>query len=336
MKFDVIIGNPPYQIETEGAGKKSSNSKQKSNQAKPIYHIFIKQAKKLNPKYITFIIPSRWFAGGMGLDDFRDEMMNDKCITLMTDFINSKDCFAQNSISGGVCYFLRDRDTTKGKCIFTSVHNGKHISMQRSLNEFKSLVRYNEGVSVVHKIKSLHEDSIDSIISPLMPFGLSTNIRGSIERENASQLSLHTSDGVFYIDRIRVPQGGEYINKFKVMLSKTGAEHAGEPDNNGMFRVFPSTIKVIGPNEVCTHSYFLIGSYNNKVIAENLLIYLKTKFVRFLVLLSMSSICLSKQVFPFVPLQDFSKPWTDAELYAKYHLTTEEVSFIEATIKPME
>jgi len=325
VKFDVIIGNPPYQLDTGGAGK----------QAKPIYNLFVEQAKKLRPRYLTMIIPSRWFAGGMGLDTFRDNMMNDGHIRRLVDFSNAKDCFPQNSISGGVCYFLWDRDT-KGNCIFTNVNNGKENVISRPLNEFSVLVRYNNAVSIIHKVKSKDWVPFDSIISPLMPYGLSTNYRGRDHREYEDDLILHSSSGISYIRPNEILKGLETVYGYKVLISKTSAEHAGEPGKDGMFRVLTSSIKVIGPGEVCTHSYFIIGNYDNREKAENTLSYLKTRFVRFLLLLSMSSINLSKLVFSFVPMQDFSRPWTDDELFEKYSLTGEEISFIVSTIRPME
>jgi len=325
MKFDVIIGNPPYQLDTGGAGK----------QAKPIYNLFVEQAKKLRPRYLTMIIPSRWFAGGMGLDTFRDNMMNDGHIRRLVDFSNAKDCFPQNSISGGVCYFLWDRDT-KGNCIFTNVNNGKENVISRPLNEFSVLVRYNNAVSIIHKVKSKDWVPFDSIISPLMPYGLSTNYRGRAHREYEDDLILHASNGISYICPSEILKGLETVYGYKVLISKTSAEHAGEPGKDGMLRVLTSSIKVIGPGEVCTHSYFIIGNYDNREKAENTLSYLKTRFVRFLLLLSMSSINLSKLVFSFVPMQDFSRPWTDEKLFEKYGLTDEEISFILGMIKPME
>lgn len=325
MKFDVIIGNPPYQLETGGSGR----------QAKPIYNLFVEQAKKLNPKHLIMIIPSRWFAGGMGLDKFRDAMMEDNHIIRIVDFANAKDCFPQNSISGGVCYFLRERDMA-GDCNFSNVSNGVTNTMTRPLNEFSVLVRYNEAVSILHKV--LHEkcEMLESIVSPLMPFGLSTNYRGASEIDDERNLLLHSSAGISYISRNEVSKGLELIDKYKILMSKTSAEHAGEPGKDGSFRVLTSSLKVIGPNEVCTHSYFVIGAYEEIKTANNLYTYLKTRFVRFLILIAMSSINLSKLVFPFVPMQDFSKPWTDAELYAKYGLTEEEIAFIESMIKPMD
>lgn len=325
MKFDVIIGNPPYQLDTGGAGK----------QAKPIYNLFVEQAKKLRPRYLTMIIPSRWFAGGMGLDIFRDNMMNDGHIRRLVDFSNAKDCFPQNSISGGVCYFLWERDTT-GNCIFSNVNNGKENIMTRPLNEFPVLVRYNNAVSIIHKVKSKNWVPFDSIISPLMPYGLPTNYRGRSNQIYSDDLILHASNGISYIRPNEISKGLETVDTYKILISKTSAEHAGEPGKDGMFRVLTSSIKVIGPGEVCTHSYFIIGNYSNSDNAENVLSYLKTRFVRFLLLLSMSSINLSKLVFSFVPMQDFSKPWTDEELFDKYHLTEEEVSFIVSMIKLLE
>lgn len=325
MKFDVIIGNPPYQLDTGGAGR----------QAKPIYNLFVEQAKKLNPRYLSMIIPSRWFAGGMGLDSFRDTMMQDSHITRIVDYTNAKDCFPQNSISGGVCYFLHERDMT-GNCNFTSISNGQSNIMVRPLNEFSVLVRYNEAVSILHKVLVDCNRLIDSLISPLMPYGLSTNYRGNKKRVADDELALYASDGITYIKRNVITKGYDSVDKYKVLISKTSAEHAGEPGKDGMFRVLTSSIKVIGPGAVCTHSYFVIGQYENPIDAENLLTYLKTKFTRFLLLLSMSSINLSKLVFSFVPIQNFSKPWTDEELYAKYNLTEEEIAFIESMIRPMD
>ena len=321
MKFDVIVGNPPYQLDTAGAGK----------QAKPIYNLFVEQAKKLNPRYLTMIIPSRWFAGGMGLD----QMMNDKHLSKITDFTNSKDCFPGISVSGGVCYFLWERDNTQN-CEFTNITNDVKDTMTRPLNEFATLVRYNKAVSILHKIKAKNEKCIDTIISSLMPFGLSTSYRGEKEKSEINCLSLHASDGITFINNGVITKGTEYIDKYKILVSKTSAEHAGEPGKDGKFRVIPSSVKVLTPGEVCTHSYFLIGNYDNYQDAENTLSYLKTKFVRFLMLLCISGFGLSKLVFAFVPMQDFSKSWTDEELYAKYKLTEDEIAFIDSMIKPME
>lgn len=325
MKFDVIVGNPPYQLDTPGAGR----------QAKPIYNLFVEQAKKLRPRYVVMIIPSRWFAGGMGLDSFRQEMMNDRHIRQLVDFANAKDCFPQNSISGGVCYFLWDRDN-EGLCEFTSVSGDVRSTASRYLNEWNVLVRYNDAVSILRKVTSLNEPTLDLMASGLMPFGLSTNFRGTMTPRDISDLAVHTSAGISYISRNGVIKGSEYLGKYKVLISKTGAEHAGEPSRDGKFRVLTSSLKVIGPNEICTHSYFVIGCFMERHEAEELLKYLKTKFARFIILQSMTSINVSKNVFQFLPQQDWSKSWADDDLNEKYSLSQNEREYIDSMIKSFD
>lgn len=325
MKFDVIIGNPPYQLDTGGSGR----------QAIPLYNLFVEVAKKLEPNYLVMIIPSRWFAGGMGLDNFRLTMMNDKHLSKFIDFINAKDCFPQNSISGGVCYFLWDKNHN-AKCDFISRMAGKSILLNRELNEFPILVRYNQAVEILRKIRKIDNNFMNSIVSSISPFGLSTKERGTDERGDKLDLILHSSKGSSYIQRDFINKGLEYIGKYKILVSQTSAEHAGEADKTGAFNVLTSSLKVLGKDEVCTHSYIIVGNFDNKNHAYNLLNYLKTKFTRLLILLALSSIHISKQTFYFVPIQDFSKPWTDTELYAKYNLTQDEIDFIESMVKPME
>ncbi len=297
-------------------------------------HTDNQQAKRLNPKYLAMIIPSRWFAGGMGLDDFRISMMSDKRISHLVDYTNAKDCFPENSISGGVCYFIWNNNH-HGKCNIVNIRNGRRTEKVRPLDEFPVLVRYNEAVDILHKVRHLNEPLLQSIVSSLTPYGLPTNYRGHTKK-NVSDLTLFSSEGVSYMDRKDVTKGFDTIDKYKVMVSKMGAEHAGEPGKDGMFRVLTTTMRVLLPNEVCTHSYFVIGPFEKITPAENLLGYLQTKFVRFLIMQSMSAVNVSKAVFAFVPLQDFSKPWTDEELYKKYGLTDEEIQFIESMIRPME
>jgi site-specific DNA-methyltransferase (adenine-specific) len=169
-----------------------------------------------------------------------------------------------------------------------------------------------------------------------MPFGLSTNYRGQAIKDSAHSLALHASDGITYISESEFDKGKEYIGKYKVLISKTSAEHAGEPGKDGMFRIIPSSMKVLGPDELCTHSYFVVGKFDDPAEAENLLSYLNTRFVRFLMLLAISGYGLSKQVMLFVPIQEFSKPWTDEELYTKYELTTDEITLIESMIKTVD
>ncbi|MGN0008562.1 MAG: Eco57I restriction-modification methylase domain-containing protein [Desulfovibrionaceae bacterium] len=324
MKFDVIIGNPPYQLDTGGNGK----------QAKPIYHLFVEQSKKIHPRYIIMIIPSRWFSGGMGLDKFRKSMLSDNHLTKIVDFINAKDCFPQNSISGGVCYFLYERDRTS-LCEFTNFYNNKFNTLIRNLNEFEILIRHNPAINIIKKLNILDNNKLSSIVSPISPFGIPTNFRDFTNKQSESSIKVYSSSGSFYIEPHQLQKGHDYLQYYNVMISQTSSEHAGEPSKDGKYKVISSSINICRKNEACTHSYLLLGKFSNEENAKNLLSYLKTYFVRFLILQSLSSIHITKSTFSFVPIQDFSKPWTDKELYTKYGLDKEEIDFIESMIKPM-
>jgi len=319
MKFDVIIGNPPYQLDTGGG----------SAQATPLYNLFVEQAKKMGARYISMIIPSRWFSGGMGLSNFRKTMMEDRRLKEIVDFVNAKDCFPGVSIGGGVNYFLWDRDYN-GICKITNINGKNKDTMARYLNEFPVIIRNNKSVSIIHKVQS--EPTIESIVSSISPFGIPTYVRGTKE---VNQFVLHSSEGTGYIGKEAVKSGFKYFKKYKVLLSANTSEHAGEPSKDGVYKVFAS-MKVLTPIDICTHSYILIGMFDSEEEAQNLQSYLKTKFVRFLVLQTISGISISKEKFRFVPLQDFSEPWTDEKLYKKYNLTKEEIGFIESMIRPMD
>ena len=325
MKFDVIIGNPPYQLSTT----------ENSQQAKPLYHLFVNQAMKLNPRFLSMIIPARWFSGGIGLDNFRNTMLTSNRISRLVDYPNSKDCFSGVSISGGVCYFLWERDR-EGPCVVTNIIGEKETTNMRSLKEFTTFVRYNSAINIIHKVKNESFESVSSITSSVSPFGISTKIRGNNMKSKACEIPLHSSHGVSFISSNEIAKGKEWIGQYKVLVSQTGAEHAGEPDRDGKFKVLTSSLKSIGRDDVCTHSYILIGPFENEEEANNCADYLKTKFARFLMLQAVSSIHISKQTFMFLPMQDFSSSWTDEELYRKYGLTDDEIEFIESMIKPME
>lgn len=323
MKFDVIIGNPPYQLNTGGT----------KSQATPLYNLFVQQAKKLNPRYLTMIVPSRWYAGGMGLDNFRETMLNDDHIRVMVDYSNAKDCFPGTSIGGGVNYFLWDRDN-KGLCNFTNIHFDTRDTAVRKLNEFPVFIRHNQGLNIVHKVMSKKEPTLASMASSLSPFGIGSAERGNVGK-NSKSLTLYSSGGMGYLPDDLVTSGRDLINKYKVMISKVTSEHAGEPDKDGKFRVL-STMKVLKPKEICTFSYFLIGTFDNEKQSNNLFAYLKTSFARFLLMQAVSSINLSKDKFCFVPQQDFNRTWSDKDLYEKYKLTKEEIDFIDGMIRPWD
>ncbi len=321
MKFDVIIGNPPYQLSDGGNGAS----------AKPLYHYFVERAKKLNPSYLTMIIPSRWFAGGKGLDDFRETMLNDSRVVKIVDYVNAKDCFAGISLGGGVCYFLWDRDHPR-LCEYTNIHDGQASTMIRNLSEFPVFVRYNEAISVIKKVLNFNEDKVSEIVGSRNPFGLPSSARG---KDVEDSIVLHSSGGVGYINHKDVTQGHSIIDKYKVMISKVTSEHAGEPDKNGMFTVL-STIKLLRPFEVCTDSYLIAFVSNDETEAKNFVKYMHTKFFRFLLLQAVSSINLSKDKFQFIPMLNFDKTWTDEMLYSKYNISEKEILFIESMIKEKE
>lgn len=323
MKFDVIIGNPPYQLDDGGAGAS----------AKPIYNLFIEQAKKINPRYIVMIIPSRWFAGGKGLDKFRENMLQDGKLSDLVDYVNAKDIFPGISIGGGVCYFKWDKHY-RGMCNFTNIHDGKESTQKRDLAEFDVFIRYNEGVNLIHRVQKQEEVFLSSIVSTRNPFGFPSSARGESDSEKGD-VRLHSSAGTGYVKSSEIQANIDLVDRYKVMISKLTSEHAGEPNRDGQFMVL-STCKILGPREVCTDSYLVIGGFDDVMQAQNLTSYLQSKFCRFLLLMAVTSINLSREKFQFVPIQDFSKPWTDEELYAKYNLSEDEISFIESMIRPMD
>lgn len=319
MKFDVICGNPPYMMSDGGNGVSAS----------PIYQHFINQAKKLNPRYITMIVPSRWFSGGKGLDSFRAEMLNDRRLVKIVDYINAKDCFPQNSISGGVNYFLWDRDHQRD-CEFTSVMGDKTNTLVRKLNEFPVFVRYNDAIEMIHSIMDKPFTPISNLVSSRNPFGLPTSARGD-EKYEDKKIKLISSKGIGYINRSEVLTNTDLIDKYKIMVSRISYEHAGEPDKDGMFKVL-SRIEILNPGEVCTDSYIIVGKFDTYDEANNCANYLKSKFARFLICQTLSSINLSKDKFGLIPLQDFHKPVDIDQIYKKYNFTTENIDFINSLI----
>lgn len=324
MKFDVIIGNPPYQLSDGGGGAGKS--------AAPLYHKFVEQAKKLKPRYLSMIIPSRWFNGGKGLDDFRSSMLKDTCVSHIVDYADSKDCFPGGvDIPGGICYFLWEREYS-GQCSVTNImKGGEQITADRVLDEYPTFIRNNNAVSVVHKVVSKHEQMFSEIVSSRKPFGLESNTKF----DATGDVILRSSSGMGKIDKNRILVGYELLDKWKVIVSKVSFEHAGVPDKDGMMRVL-SVVQILPPNSACTESYLVANTFDDEAMANNFASYLKTKFVRFLIMQMLASMNMSKASYSFVPVQDFSKPWTDEELYAKYGLTDEEIAFIESMIKPME
>ena len=316
MKFDVVIGNPPYQ--TMNAGE---------NSAKPLYHHFVNAAKKLNVDKIVMIIPARWYAVGFELCQFRRSMA-DGHLKKLVDFESGKDCFAEVCIAGGVCYFLWDRNY-KGPCEVVNIPDRGCPSATRRLNEYPVIVRYNGAVPILRKILGKRAQSLSTMIRRA-PYQLPTSFRGG---DAPNQITVFSSAGKSHITEKELPSGHEHLKFYHAMFSGISAEFSCEPDENHQFKILSPTMRILCPNEVCTDSYRLAGEFRDKQTAENLMSYLQTKFVRFLMRLCMTGINITEKTFLFVPIQDFTKPWTDKELYQKHDLTDKEIEYIEAIIK---
>lgn len=324
MKLDAIVGNPPYQI---NVGEK------KDNYGILIFNKFVSISIMMKPNYVSMIFPSRWFTGGRGLDEFRSMMLNDDRIRLIRDFLDAKDLFPTADIAGGINYMLWDK-TYHGLCNYGCTHLGSTSYEDRKLNEYTTFIRRNAALDIIKKISKDSKENIESFVSTQTPFGFVTTFRGSSSYFEGA-LPLLSSGGISYVKRDEVKKNPQWIDSYKVIFSKATCEHAGTPDKTGRYRVF-STMKILKPKEICTQSYLVGGVFGSLEEANNYLSYLKTCFVRFLILQLISTQDISAEKFRFVPLQDFTHPWTDADLYAKYGLTADEIAFIESMIKPME
>lgn len=339
MKFKAIVGNPPYQV-MDGGGNGAA--------AVPIYNKFVEISKTISPDYISLIMPAKWYGGGRGLDEFRESMLNETHIETIFDYPNPKEIFPTANISGGVCYFRWHKGYNSHEVTFENVISGNRVSARRVLNEFipyDIFPRYNKATSIIHGVLgSTNYTPLSKIIAPYKPFGLRTYERGFEARREDSDLVLHTSKGIGYVERNSVTASVDYVNAYNVITGKALSGHLGETDENGQVKVLATT-KVIAPNEVCTESYIAIGKFDTDIEAINAYKYLCTKFSRFLLLQALPTLDIRKERFIFVPMQDFTASsdidWNksieeiDTQLYIKYHLSDEEIAFIESMIKPM-
>lgn len=323
MKFDVIIGNPPYQLSDGGAGAS----------AIPLYNKFVEQAKLLAPNYLTMIIPSRWFAGGRGLDGFRREMQSDRRIKTIVDYPKSRECFPGVDIAGGVCYFLWDRNYN-GRCHFVSKIGGTENKSLRYLDEFEIVVRDNIGIGIIHKVLSRNEKMMSDCVLSVNPFGLRSYERGE-QFQFQDAITLISSQGLGYIHLDAIRKNQDLIDHFKVCIGYLNPDRAGVNNaTDGKINV-TTKIRVLSPNEVVTETYIIPFTCSIPDTAINCAIYLSTMFARFMISLTLSSMHIAQKNFSFVPIQDFSRRWEDEELFEKYGLNDEEITLIKSTIRPM-
>lgn len=334
MQFDVIIGNPPYQLADGGFG----------TSAAPIYQEFVEQAKRLEPRYLSLVIPARWYAGGKGLDDFRESMLGDERVRSIDDFLNASDVFPGVGLKGGVCYFLWDRDHP-GACEVTTHFKDEPPSVaSRKLLEPGAdvFIRFNQGLSILKKVAAAEtgqtasvalpaERRFERLVSSRKPFGLETTFKGRAKKKDGD-LTVYQNGGVSYIARDEISSNLQLIDKWKIY---TGYAAPGTGNRDTYPHRIISTPFIGEPGSICSETYLCIGPFDTKAEAESALSYLECRLTRLLILLHKPSQHTTRKVYTFVPAQSWSTTWTDAALYDKYGITEEEVAFIESMVRPM-
>jgi site-specific DNA-methyltransferase (adenine-specific) len=319
MQFDVIVGNPPYQLGLDD-----------NTRSKPIYHYFVEQAFALEPKYVAMITPSRWFAGGLGLDEFRDRMLKDRRLCAIVDNPKLFDCFPGVEIKGGVSYFLWDRDYD-GDCSFSVRVDGRVLTTtSRDLRDGDGvLIRDNNAVPIVSKVRKRTKTSVESVCSPTLPFGLRDNHPSRPVKQNGDIPVVHGSF-VGYVEPAQVTKNLAWVDEWKVLLPRAGDGHGRE-----VSYVLGEPIAV-APGSACSLTYMVAGRFATKEETENFAYYLATKFARFLVLQRKVTQDVTPDRFRFVPMLDMQRRWTDEDLYKHFGLTKHEIEYIESTIHPRD
>lgn len=322
MKFDVIIGNPPYQLDTGGP----------SRQAKPIYQLFIAQAKKLNPRYLTMIIPARWYSGGMGLENFRQNMLSDKKISKLIDFENASEVFPGVDIAGGVCYFLWERDYS-GECCVISNRDGKSTALKRSLDEFEVLIRDSNAVEILRKVLATSDyemGSLSDVVSSIGPFGLPTNY---VHKNKGTPCWFIQRIGLKYAKKEDVIDKNNYLNKWKLLIPK--APIAGQTDFSKPIKFYHNKNAIIAkPGECCTDSWIIAGAFSTRDEVVSFKSYLFTKIVRFLILQTVISQDVNKRNFMYVPnILKYDVMFTDDILRERWGITNEQWDYVNSRIQ---
>ena len=324
MKFDVIIGNPPYQLSDGGHSRSAS----------PIYHKFIEQAKKLNPRFLSMIIPARWYSGGKGLDDFRNEMLNDKRVRNLVDFESSSDVFPGVDIAGGICYFLWDRDN-QGLCEVSNDYDGKRVSSERSLNEFDVFIRHSQAVPIIRKVLKIEEAKyhLNKVISTSRPFGL----RGFYKPQKKGIPCFFTQRiGLQYAKQEDVTDRFHIKNKWKLLIPKSPI--AGQTDfSKPVGFYYEGNTRIAKPGEICTESWLVACNFSSKEEVLSFKSYLFTKIVRFLLLQTVVSQDITRERFVFIPhLEKYNENFTDDILRERWNITDGEWDFIDSRIKSVD
>ncbi len=321
MKFDVIIGNPPYQLSDGGHGRSAS----------PVYHKFIEQAKKLRPRYLSMIIPARWYAGGKGLDEFRNEMLNDSRVRKLVDFENSAHVFPGVDIAGGICYFLWDRDK-QGLCEVINHYEGKQVSSERVLNEYNIFIRHSKAIPIIKKVIEAENPKsfLNKRISSRKPFNLPTNYE---PQKTGIPCYFTQKIGLGYANEEDVSDKLNLKDKWKLIIPP--APIAGQTDfSKPVGFYYDGNIKVIQPGEVCTESWLVACAFSSKEEVESFAKYLLTKIVRFLLLQTVVSQHVTREKFEFIPdLEVYNQEFTDDILKQRWHITDDEWEFIDSRIK---
>jgi hypothetical protein len=319
MKFDVVIGNPPYQMADGGPGGSAS----------PIYNLFVEEAIKLNPRFVAMIIPSKWFVGGKGLREFRTAMRSDRRLRAIVDYQDARSLFPTINLNGGINYFLWDREHD-GPCEITSVGtSGESTTLTRFLDTWDVVVRQNEAVSILEKVLSRDEDTFEDLVSNLRPFGLRTYFRGKSRKPSSDPVELFQNGGKAWVKRSELEANVEWVDRWKVLIPRG-------TDGNEIYPLPVLTEPIVaGPGTACTETYLVVGPVKSKTEAERVAAYMKTRFFRFLLSLRKPTQDNSREKFSFIPRLAFDRIWTDEELYAKYGITKAEQAYIASMIKGM-
>jgi site-specific DNA-methyltransferase (adenine-specific) len=322
MQFDVIIGNPPYQMKG-GAGGSSDSS---------IYHLFVEQAKRLEPKYLSMVIPSRWLAGGRGMDEFRQVMLSSHQLIRLVDYPVSKEVFPNVEVKGGICYFLWS-STYNGKCEVAVIRGEEATSSLRQLDEYDVFVRDSRAVDILKKVIGSSHQGMDSVVSNREPFKMESNFSGSHKDKKSGDIKLYriasSKRQIDWLQKSTIQKNTHLIDKWKVLIPKAGSDGGQKIPDMVLGKPW-----LAPPPSACTGSFLVIPADSDEA-AKSIQSYYVTKFFRFLVSLRKITQDAFSHMYLWVPIQTWDREWTDAELYKKYKLTKVEIEYIESVIRPM-